>query len=148
MKSLAAVSGTSLSCHNCLVETHCGNCHGIQSREETNVLLWSPTAASWRRMKKGKHRQLCGEAFAIWGQNCRPSHHQQQHVYQKSPINIINLPSSPHTITLSIEEISHSFPQNRTIIEATKASLAFCWDGWRVALRPSSLASFLRSPSP
>ena len=87
MKSLAAVSGTSLSCHNCLVETHCGNCHGIQSREETNVLLWSPTAASFK-WKKEKYRQLRGEAFercendqAIWGQNCRPSH-QQQHEHR------------------------------------------------------------------
>lgn len=73
MKSLAAVSGTSLSCHNCLVETHCGNCHGIQSREETNVLLWSPAAASWRRMKKGKRWQLCGEALkgAKWSSNLR-----------------------------------------------------------------------------
>lgn len=74
MKSLAAVSGTSLSCHNCLVETHCGNCHGIQSREETNVLLWSPAAASWRRMKKkGNVGSFAAKPFkgAKWSSNLR-----------------------------------------------------------------------------
>lgn len=40
MRRLAAIAGTSLSCHGAVIETRCGKCHGVQVREETNVLLW------------------------------------------------------------------------------------------------------------
>ncbi len=124
------------------------------SRDALWPLPWHPVTGRDQRlaMELNSCELKKGNCCSFFGQNCHPMRRHQQDVHRKNhPTLTVTLIIIPHR---HIEyRKAHSFPGiiqpcGFSQIGATKASLAFCWDGWRVALRPSSLASFLRSASP